>query len=476
MISLGCCLLFLIAAFSYTDQVDRAINLSASYTLSYFGGFYLYFGCFLVLGLLGLAISPLGSVKLGKGKPQHGNFSWVAMLFSTGMGAGLLLRAVQEPMHHFQHAPRESPLAADVLALEYTFFHWGFTPWAFYGMFGLIMAFMSYTHNRPMLSSSSIPQILRKRFLIVPVDSLTVLCTVFGVVGAVGLGSKQVLTGIREVGVDLPQSLSSNLLVVWVLGGMATYSAFSGLKKGIRNLSRLNIGLALFLLTFTLVFTLDLENLEVLGLSIGAYLMDFLPMSLNLGNYRVNQLFLTDWTLFYWAFWMAWAPFTGLFIARISSGRSIRSYVLGVLLVPSLGSFIWFAVFGTAAFHFTSTEEFVVGQFDSIYSGIFSFFSHLPFAFITRLIVLLLVATFLITSMDSAIYVLGVFSKAGSLNPGKTSTLVWGILLVGITSSVLLLGKEGLLETITYLMVLVALPFSILYAVMTVYFLTMLNR
>jgi glycine betaine transporter len=476
LFSLGTCILFLLLAFIFTDEVEQAITISAAFTLNGFGGYYLYFGCFLVTCLLVLAFSRYGKIRLGTRKPAYGVFSWLAMLFSTGMGAGLMLRAVQEPMYYFRHPPRYSDYSEEVLALEYTFFHWGLTPWAFYGMFGLIMAYMSHIHQRPMLSSSFLPSLLRKKKFIVPVDSITVICTLFGVVGAVGLGSRQVLRGMAEVGAPIPQTLFMNILVVLLIGGMATISAFSGLKKGIRNLSRLNIGIALMLLVFTALTSMDREMIALFGQALGAYFLDFVPMSLNLGDFQTEPGFLRDWTLFYWAFWMAWAPFTGLFIARISAGRTIRAYVLGVLMVPSLASFIWFTVFGAASFSLSASSGYQEGQFDSIYGGIFSFFSYFPFSGITKFTALLLIITFLITSIDSAVYVLGVFSSHGSLKPRKHNILIWGSILVAITASVLLLGQETLLNTITQLLVVVALPFSFLYAGMTLYFIVSLKR
>ena len=230
------------------------------------------------------------------------------------------------------------------------------------------------------------------------------------------------------------------------------------------------------LLMFTALTSMDLGMLAVFGRALGAYVLDFVPMSLNMGGYQTEPDFLKDWTLFYWAFWMAWAPFTGLFIARISAGRSLRDYVLGVLLVPSLASFVWFTVFGATSFGISMGKTYQEGEFDSIYGGIFSFFSHLPLSGFTQSVSLLLVITFLITSIDSAVYVLGVFSSQGSLKPKKHTILSWGGILVAITAMVLLLGQEALLDTITQLLVVVALPFSFLYAGMTLYFLVFLKR
>ncbi|SHM75523.1 glycine betaine transporter [Cyclobacterium lianum] len=476
LVSIAACLIFLFLAFSIPVEFKVWIQDTAARTLDYFGGYYLFLGLAIVLALLSIAVSPLGNTRLGDGPVAYGWFSWVAMLYSTGMGAGLMLRAVQEPVYYYTQAPRPSVLDPDIFALEYTFFHWGLTPWAFYGMFGLIIGYLVYGKGRLMLSSSVLAGRFQKPWLSVPIDVITIISTLFGVVGAVGLGSRQLLAGFRELFGLLDVNYTNNAWVVVFLGSLATLSAFTGLSQGIRNLSRFNIALALFLMLFTW-FSGDLFGVFVtFFLALTSYLQDFLPMSLNIGSMKVEQDFLMDWTYFYWAFWLSWAPFTGVFIARISRGRTFREFILGVLLVPSLGTFFWFAVFGSQAFALIGDPETYAGQFDSLYGSIFVFFDSLPMAGIIKSLGLLLVFTFLITSIDSAIYVLGMFADNGNMEPRKRNLLGWGLILVLFTVATIFVGREQLLESISQLLVLMALPFSWVYLLMISSFLYILYR
>ncbi|MFO7824042.1 MAG: BCCT family transporter [Cyclobacterium sp.] len=472
--SLLACLIFLLMAFSFPVGFKAWIEEAASFTLDYFGTYYLYLGLLMVLALMGIAVSPLGKYKLGEGPVAYGWFSWAAMLYSTGMGAGLMLRAIQEPVFYYTQAPRASALSPEIFALEYTFFHWGLTPWAFYGMFGLIIGFLVYGKGRLMLSSSVLHGKYHRPWLIVPIDVITIISTLFGVVGAVGLGSRQLLAGFRELFGMLDVNYTNNAYVVVFLGSLATLSAFTGLSNGIRNLSRFNILLALFLMVFT---WLAGDVLGVFGnfyAALASYLKDFLPMSINFGAMKVAQDFLMDWTFFYWAFWLSWAPFTGVFIARISKGRSFREFIFGVLLVPSLGTFFWFTVFGTQAFELIGNPEAYEGQFDSLYGSIFVFFDSLPQAGLIKLLGLILVFTFLITSIDSAIYVLGIFADNGNMEPKRRNLLGWGVILVLFTVATIFVGKEQLLESISQMLVLMALPFSWVYLLMISSFLFIL--
>ncbi|MEX0883496.1 MAG: BCCT family transporter, partial [Cyclobacteriaceae bacterium] len=403
-------------------------------------------------------------------------FSWVAMLYSTGMGAGLMLRAVQEPVFYYTQPPRESNLSDSAFALEYTFFHWGLTPWAFYGMFGLIIAYLVYGKKRSMLSSSILSGKFRHPSLLLPLDVITIISTLFGVVGAVGLGSRQLLAGYAMLFGQFEITYDNNAFMVLFLGSLATISAFTGLSRGIRNLSRFNIALALLLLVAAYLVGERVATFVNLYLGIKNYLLDFVPMSLNLDSMKVDKKFLMDWTYFYWAFWLAWAPFTGVFIARISQGRTIREFIIGVLVIPSLGTFLWFAVFGTQAFALIGSPDSYQGDYDSLYGSIFVFFDHLPFPFIFKLLSLILVFTFLITSIDSAVYVLGMFSDQGKTEPQKSYLLIWGLLLVSFTVATIFIGKEELLAAVSQILILIAIPFSVVFVLMIGVFLIILAR
>jgi glycine betaine transporter len=476
IISLALCLVFLQMAFWFPLSFREWIGVSAHMALDLFGGFYLYLGFFVVVIMLVLAISNYGKIRLGKGPAVYSWYSWVAMLYSTGMGAGLMLRAVQEPVYYYTQPPRASELNATGFALEYTFFHWGFTPWAFYGMFGLIIGFLAYNKERSILSSSILSGNYKKPSFSVPIDVITIISTLFGVVGAVGLGSRQLLAGYSQLFGHLEMSYSNNAYIVLFLGSLATLSAFSGLSRGIRNLSRFNIAVAIFLLLFTWAVGERVATLNHLFSSFSAYVLDFVPMSLNWGDKKVSKEFLMDWTYFYWAFWLAWAPFTGVFIARISKGRTIREFILGVLVIPSVGTFLWFSVFGSQAFALIGFPENYQGQFDSLYGSVFLFFDQLPLGLLLQIMGFILVFTFLITSIDSAIYVLGMFSDNGNTEPRKSYILLWGVLLATFTIATLFVGKEQLLSAISQLLILIAIPFSFVFVLMIIVFLVILVK
>lgn len=468
--------LFLVAALVFPDFYRVKLALWTQAILEVFGGFYLFIGLAAVLVLLILSLSSVGSRRLGPTPPEYSWFSWIAMLYSTGMGAGLLLRAVQEPMYYYMNPPRESPLSRGELALQYTFFHWGLTPWAFYGLFGLVIAYNLYERNGSVLSSSVLGKTYRNSLAAGLMDAITIVCTLLGVVAAAGLGSRQLLEAISYWAGTGSLAPAYTVFLVLLVGGLAMISAFLGLSKGIRNLSNLNIGLALALLLFVGVVGGDLMLLATLLKTIGYYLLEFLPMSLNLGAQQVSREFLTDWTYFYWAFWLSWAPFTGVFIARISKGRTVRQFILGTLLVPVLGTFLWFTFFGSSAFELVETGAVAPERFDSIYSAIFNFFATFPAAAWSNTVTTLLVFTFLITSVDSAIFVLSMFSRQGTARPDKKIRLFWGAAISLSTIAVILLGKDQLLESVSQLLILFALPFSFLFVGMVACFIYRLCR
>ncbi len=458
---IGMCI---VVAITYPELFSTKLPKLIHNLLRLFGSFYLYLGLASVLVLLCIAFSKVGKIKLGNSKPRYSWLSWISMLYSTGMGAGLLLRAVQEPVYYFSHSPRESALSKSDFALQYTFFHWGLTPWAFYGLFGLIIAYNIYGQKKTILSSASLGSRYANTLWSGIIDAVTIICTLLGVVAAAGLGSRQLLGAYQYwAGLqDLPAS--SSVYIMLIIGILATLSAFLGLNKGIRKISNLNIFLAVALMLFTWMVSGAGGNVLLSVVSAGShYLREFLPMSLNLGKQQVSQAFLIDWTFFYWAFWLSWAPFTGVFIARISKGRTIKQFIFGALLVPALGTFLWFGIFGNSVFGLLEAGTAEATQFESIYSAIFNFFNHLPLAWLSNSIATVLIFTFLITSVDSAIYVLSMFSDKGNTKPSKKMRLYWGSIISLSTILVILLGKDQLLAAVSQLLILFALPFSFLF-------------
>lgn len=455
--------LFLVVAFWFPEAFKEKLALWTFHILDIFGTFNLLLGLGSVFVLLILVFSPIGKKKLGNEKPEYSWFSWIAMLYSTGMGAGLLLRAVQEPVYYYANPPRASVLSQGEFALQYTFFHWGLTPWAFYGLFGLVIAYNLYEKKGTILSSSVLEPKFQKTNWATMMDILTIICTLLGVVAAVGLGSRQLLEAVAYwMGFENIHSDFSLWIVVLVCV-VSTFSAFLGVNRGIRIISNVNIGLASLLLILTWVLGSEWMVLGTFFKSLGMYLLEFVPMSLNISDQKVSHSFLTDWTFFYWAFWLAWAPFTGVFIARISKGRTIAQFITGTLVVPALGTFIWFTVFGSNAFELIESGKATSENFESIFSAIFNFFSLFPFPAFGNTISTILIFTFLITSVDSAIFVLGMFTDEGKTEPNKRYRLFWGVSIALFTVVVILLGKDSLLQSVSSLLILFALPFSFLY-------------
>lgn len=460
---------FLASSLFFPDSFRLALSQGTAFTLEYFGGFYLVLGLGAVLVMILVAFLPIGRLRLGVGPPEYSWLSWIAMLYSTGMGAGLLLRAVQEPVYYFANPPRSSYLEPTDFALQYTFFHWGLTPWAFYGLFGLIMASQLYNRQGSLLVSNLLPSRFRKHLLAAIVDFLVTVGTLLGVVAAVGLGSRQLLVSVSTwAGMEHLTNSGGYFLVVLV-GGLATVSAILGVKTGIRLLSNANIGMATILLLITWLMGSDIGVIGTFFRVLGGYLWEFIPMSLNWGKAKVSEGFLTDWTYFYWAFWLAWAPFTGIFIARISKGRTIRQFVAGTLVIPAMGTFLWFTVFGSNAFALIADGTLGALELDSIYSALYRLFSVFPFGQFGNGISLILIFTFLITSVDSAIFVLSMFSDQGKLEPQKRLRLFWGVSIILVTLAIMVIGKEQLLESVSQLLILVALPISLLIVGLVAY-------
>lgn len=427
-----------------------------------------------VLLLVVVAFSKWGNYKLGKSsdKPEYSRLDWISMLYSAGMGAGILLRAVQEPIFMYQNPPLHTRVASDIQALEFTFYQWGFTAWAFYALFALAIGYAIFNRKLPTATSSTFYSVsfLRRKNIksskfFKSIDLLTILTTVFGVVAAIGLGASQIKGGLEHI-TSTQQDYKIIIAIVILIGLLSLLSAIQGINKGIKRISVLNIYCTIALLLFVFlqsdVFLIAKQFIN----AIYRYIIDFVPMSLALGDYNPGEKFLTDWTYYYWAFWLAWAPFTGIFIARISKGRTLREIILGVLLIPSLGTFFWFTVFGQSAFELIEQWEQYSGEFDNVFSSIFIFLSNYPFATLINVLVIGLLISFLVTSVDSAIYVLSMFTDHGKEIPDKKQRIIWSILLTLFAVGIVLLGhahvNTDVLTAVQKLLIITSLPLSIL--------------
>lgn len=429
-----------------------------------FGTFYLWLGLGCVVFMLAIAFSKIGKIRLGRQRPEYKFWSWIAMLYSAGMGAGILLRAVQEPVFMQQHPPIASGNPADITALEYTFYQWGFTAWAFYVFFALVMGYYLFVRKKTVLLSSTFNVKKYGRFIKL-IDLLTVLTTVIGIVAAIGLGTRQIEGGIKYY-FELDNGYYTAFIFTFLIFVFSFISAYRGIDRGIKRLSNLNITVTVLLLVFIFVQS-DISGILANFFMAGYhYILDFFPLSLALGKYNPGKSFLTTWTYYYWAFWLAWAPFTGIFIARISRGRTIRQMILGSLIVPSIGSFFWFSVFGTASFDIIHDMSAYNNEFGNVFSSIFVFLNHYPLAGITSVVTILLLVGFLVTSVDSAIFVLSMFTDKGRQQPKKSHRLIWAILMFLLTEAILILGSfteaANVLTAMQKLLIITSLPFAFL--------------
>lgn len=426
--------------------------------LSVFSTYYLALGFLIVLASLLLLFLPIRNKRLGSEKPSYSYFSWIALLYSTGMGSGLLLRAVQEPVYYYNNSPVITNNAKET-ALQYTFFHWGFTPWAMYSLFGLLVAYNLYIKKAPNLLHAIVPDIKNDKLKFSAILFI-VLITITGVIASLGLGTAQLIGGLNYT-FEAEFGTSFLLISVFVMGCIATYSALTGITKMIKFLADFDFVFSIFLMLFVALFLNFNLYLTQTFTAFYQYVVHFFEMSLVTGAYTTQRTFTQDWTVFYWAFWLAWVPFTGIFIARISKGRTIKEFLIATILVPTLATIVWFSIFANSAFEIIDQGNST--QFDNVFSSLFVFLEHFPFHEITFLVAGLLVAISIINSVDSAIFVLGMFSDNGDENPSKKHKLGWGIIITATALGLTALGTSELLNGVSNLLIIMVLPFSFLY-------------
>ncbi|MBU2996297.1 BCCT family transporter [Cellulophaga baltica] len=475
VVSIGILFTGTLFVFFTTETSYNAIDRASLWVRNYFGYFYLYLGFGCVIGLFAVAFSKYGTIKLGKQttKPEYSLWSWIAMLYSAGMGSGILLRAVQEPVFMQQNPPFKSSIPETILALEFTFYQWGFTAWAFYGLFAVIVGYALHVKKKKVKISATIDDHLKSKILRGGVDILTIITTVFGLIAAVGLGTTQINGGLNHI-TNSDFGLLTTILLCVLISIIACYSAWQGVNKGIKIFSKLNI-IVTFIILILVFVTNDMRSILVsFATATFYYIIDFIPMSLAIGSYNPGLEFLTGWTFYYWAFWLAWAPFTGIFIARISKGRTIRQLLLGVLIIPSIGTFFWFSVFGTSAFSLIEQWGVYNNEFGNVFSSIFIFFQQYPFATFLNITSIFLLISFLITSVDSAVFVLSMFTDNGSKNPKKAHRLIWSVFILLATIAIVLLGnihaEIDVLQAVQRLLIVTSLPFSFFIIIMFAFF------
>ena len=455
------------------EQMQTLLNDAKSGIFANFSWFYvLAFSVF--LGFLAiLSVSSLGNIKLGNDEeePEFGFLSWLAMLFAAGMGVGLMFFGVAEPLTHYlsdittgsaEHKQQE--------ALLHTVFHWGIHAWAVYGTIALALAYFGFRYKLPLALRSCFYPLLKERIngkLGDLIDIMALLATLFGIITTLGFGASQLGAGLHQLGWISENSFSLQMVVIVVVMSLAIFSAISGVGKGVKILSELNLTLAFCLLIFVLVAGPTLYLLSAFSDNIGTYLSNLVQLSFKTYVYEQEHTdWFSGWTILYWAWWCSWAPFVGLFIARISKGRTIREFIFGVLVVPSLFGVLWFTVFGNTAIWLNDGEAAgTLGQMiSSPETLLFKFLDYLPLSGVTGLVSLVVISLFFITSADSGIYVLNnIASRDKSLAAPRWQAVMWGVLMSVVA---IVLMQSGGLANLQAMTLLVALPFAMLMLLM----------
>lgn len=417
-----------------------------------------------VVFALWLAVSRYGRIPLGRDgdKPEFTTVSWIAMMFSAGMGIGLMFFGVAEPLAHFVSPPPGTDGGMGT-AMATTMFHWSLHPWSIYAVMGLAIAYGTYRRGRPQLISAAFFPLLGRRSegpIGRVVDILAIFATMFGTAASLGLGALQIGSGLEVVGWMGEVGTFLLVAVVAVLTLAFVASAVSGVAKGIQWLSNINMVLALVLAVFVFVLGPTVLILDLLPSTIGNYAADLPAMSARTAasSNPATGEWLSSWTIFYWAWWISWTPFVGMFLARISRGRTIRQFVVGVILIPSLVSLLWFAVFGGAAIEEQRRGIDLAGR-DTTEGQLFGMLEHLPLFGVSTILVVALVAIFFVSGADAASMVMGTLSQRGALAPARWVVVFWGLLTGGVAALILWTGGSDALTGLQTMTIIAAAPF-----------------
>ncbi|TDC74808.1 BCCT family transporter, partial [Actinomadura sp. 7K507] len=442
-----------------TDSLSSTAQSTLDWLLTNVGWLFVLAATGFVIFSLWLAFSRYGKIPLGMEdeEPEFRTVSWVAMMFSAGMGIGLMFFGAAEPLMHFVEPPPGTDPAQSEAAIETamatTIYHWTLHPWSIYAVLGLAIGYGTYRRGRSQLVSAAFTPLLGRRRATGPVakliDILALFATLFGSAASLGIGALQIRTGMQEAGWIESLGTTVLILIIVVLTICFVVSAVSGIARGIQYLSNINMVLAALLALFVFVVGPTVFILELLPTSLGVYIQDFGEMASRSGatGGKAMDEYLAAWTIFYWAWWISWTPFVGMFLARISRGRTIRQFVAGVILVPSVVSLLWFAVFGGTAIREqqNGNDPYGNGTEEQI---TFNVLSELPWTGITAVLVMILVAIFFVSGADAASVVMGTLSQRGSTTPHRWMVIFWGALTGGVAAVMLAIGEQGGTEEI----------------------------
>jgi glycine betaine transporter len=466
---------FVLAGVFFTEPFGSALATVVGWITAYLGWMYMLMTSFFLGFAIWLALSRYGKIRLGQpdDRPEFGRFAWFAMLFQAGMGIGLVFWAVSEPVTHYTDPPLgmaqpETPGAAS-LALQTAFFHWGLHPWAIYAVVGLAVAYFSYRRGMTSLQISTVFRPLIGDRVDGPIgkaiDVIAIIATLFGVAVSLGLGTLQIDAGLGEV-FGLPSGIALQLIIIAITAVAYMLSASTPINKGVNILSQTSMYIAFALLVYFIIVGPTLLQLNAFTQETGVYLANLIPQSFNMAAFEPQEAtWLADWTIFFWATWIAWAPYVGVFIARISKGRTIREFILGVMIAPTIFSMIWFSVFGAAGIQADNQTNGAIssaaGTSEAL--GLFAYLEQNPLFLLTSIAMIFLVWIFFVAGADAGTIVLGSMSAGGVLNPKRAIKLTWGAIMGALAAILLLVGGLDALQNGA---ILAATPFAILMCLM----------
>lgn len=464
-------LIFILVAFAalFPEQADTQLTALQTSLFANASWFYILAVALILLTVIYLGVSRYGDIKLGPdhAEPDFSYHSWFAMLFSAGMGIGLMFFGVAEPVMHYMAPPSGEPETVNAAreALRITFFHWGLHAWSIYAIVALILAFFSYRHGLPLTLRSALYPIIGNRiygWMGHAVDIFAVIGTVLGVATSLGYGVLQVNAGLNHL-FGLPVSATMQVILIVVITALATLSVVSGLDKGIRILSEINLGLAVLLLILVGTLGPTVLLLKSFVENTGGYLSELVTKTFNLYAYEPkSSKWLGGWTLFYWGWWLAWSPFVGMFIARVSRGRTIREFVTGVLFVPAGFTLLWMTFFGNSAI-WMIMQQGAIDLAQTVMSdqtlALFNFLEHFPFSFALSCIAVAMVVVFFVTSADSGAMVVDTLASGGTDQTPIWQRIFWSALMGVVAITLLLAGGMKALQVVT---IASALPFAII--------------
>jgi glycine betaine transporter len=478
------CSVFIVATLISADWVKQVFDRIFKFFIDNFGWSYLLIVAGFVLFCFIMAMTKFGNIRLGKDDetPEFSLSAWFAMLFAAGMGIGLVFWGVAEPMFHYgtpPHADAKTPEAA-AEAMRIAFFHWGLHPWSCYAVVAMVLGYFQFRKDKPGLFSWTVEPLIGeervKGGLGKSIDALAIVVTLFGVANSLGMGAMQVSTGLNKL-YGIPNTNTISIIIIVVVTVLYIFSAVTGVDKGIKILSTTNMYMAFGLMALVLFAGPTIYILESLIESLGDYFQNIVKFSFfsdvtKVVENNVGYDWMGSWTVFYWAWWLVWAPFVGAFIARISRGRTIREFVFGALLAPTLLCAIWFSILGGTALNFELTmpesPHIAEAALADPTLAVFVLYDFLPMSAILSLVTMLIICIFFITSADSATYIIGVMSSNGNINPSNGAKIGWGALCSTIAAMLLLTGGLKAVQTVSFIF---SFPFMILMLFMMVSFL-----